>query len=243
MMQLEENMRIKNSVNDPQLIQFDHWLQQLGDGALESVEEEDSFVTLPEHLCVKIDEMQQQKSQNDAVDFTFGDISTKSGMPEWMEFAASRAILATTNEFVNDINKLCLDRLPEHEIVIPSADSTVDADDATHYPVEYINSLQTSGMPPHRLILKTGAVVMLLRNLNINGGLCNGTRLIIRDIINDRIIKATIANGEGKGRTVLIPKIQTQPADYTQLGFEWRRLQFPVKLAFAMTVHKLQGQT
>ena len=63
---------------------------------------------------------------------------------------------------------------------------------------------------------------MLLRNLNIRGGLCNGTRLIIEEIINDRLIKATIANGEGKGRTVLIPKIIMQPADESAFGFEWQ---------------------
>ena len=84
---------------------------------------------------------------------------------------------------------------------------------------------------------------MLLRNLNISGGLCNGTRLIVQEVINDRLIKATIANGEGKGRTVLIPKVQTQPADEHKFGFEWQRTQFPVRVAFAMTVHKSQGQT
>ena len=119
---------------------------------------------------------------------------------------------------------------------------TVNPDDATHYPVEYINSLEDSGISSHRLILKKNAVVMLLRNLNISGGLCNGTRLIVQDVINDRLIKATIANGEGKGRTVLIPKVQTQPADEQKFGFEWQRIQFPVRVAFAMTVHMSQGK-
>ena len=84
---------------------------------------------------------------------------------------------------------------------------------------------------------------MLLRNLSINGGLCNGTRLIVEDVINDRLLKATIATGECKGRTVLIPKILLQPADENQFGFEWHRLQFPIRLVFAITVHKSQGQT
>ena len=85
-------------------------------------------------------------------------------------------------------------------------------------------------------------MIILLRNLNISGGPCNGTRLIVEDVINGRLIKATIANGEGKGRVVLIPKILTVPADETQFGFEWQRLQFPVRVAFAMTIHKSQGQ-
>ena len=79
---------------------------------------------------------------------------------------------------------MCLQQLPGDEIVIPSADSTTNPDDATHYPVEYINSLRDAGIPPHRLVLKRNAVVMLLRNLNFNGGLCNGTRLIVEDVIN-----------------------------------------------------------
>ena len=136
-----------------------------------------------------------------------------------------------------------LKRIAWGEIIKASADSTVNPNVATHYTTEYINSLQTSGIPPHKLILKKNAVVMLLRNLNIRGGLCNGTRLIIDDIINERLIKATIANGECKGRTVLIPKILTTPAEHESFGFEWQRLQFPIRLAFSMTVHKSQGQT
>ena len=65
----------------------------------------------------------------------------------------------------------------------------------------------------------------------------------MEDVINDRLIKATIATGECKGRTVLIPKILIQPADENQFGFEWQRLQFPIRLAFAITIHKSQGQT
>ena len=179
----------------------------------------------------------------DAIEFTFGNIQANSTSPTSRTFVSSRAILATTNNYANDINKLCLNQLPGEEIIIPSVDSTVNPDDATHYPVEYINSLQTAGIPPHQLTLKKGAVVMLLRNLNIRGGLCNGTRLIIQDVINARLIRATIANGEHQGRTVLIPKIQTQPADSYNFGFEWQRYQFPVKVAFAMTIHKSQGQT
>ena len=210
---------------------------------LPSVEEHEPYITIPEPLSIVIDEKEQDKHIQNAIEFTFSNIATQSANSTWMRFVSSRAILAATNRSVDEINKICLTQLPGEEIIIPSADSTVHPDDATHYPVEYINSLQTSGIPPHHLTLKKNAVVMLLRNLNIRGGLCNGTRLIVQDVINSRLIKATIANGEHKGKTVLIPKIQTQPADSHHFGFEWQRIQFPVRLAFAMTVHKSQGQT
>ena len=44
---------------------------------------------------------------------------------------------------------------------------------------EFLNSLTPNGMPVHNLNLKVGAIVMLLRNLNVKRGLCNGTRLSV----------------------------------------------------------------
>ena len=117
-----------------------------------------------------------------------------------MEHVSSRAILATTNEMVDRINDICLDEMPGEKIILASGDSTVDPNDATHYQVEYINTLQASGLPSHKLTLKKNAVVMLLRNLNISGGLCDGTRLIIQDVINEGLIRATIATGECIGK-------------------------------------------
>ena len=63
-------------------------------------------------------------------------------------------------------------------------DSAVNTEDTLLHPIEYINSLEDAGIPPHNLILKKGAIVMCLRNLNINGGLANGTRLVVEEIIN-----------------------------------------------------------
>ena len=51
-------------------------------------------------------------------------------------------------------------------------------DSAANYPVEFLNSLNLSGLPLHDIKLKVGAVVMLLRNLDPHSSLCNGTRLI-----------------------------------------------------------------
>lgn len=35
-------------------------------------------------------------------------------------------------------------------------------------PIEFVNSLTPNGLPPHKLILKVGVIVILLRNLNLD---------------------------------------------------------------------------
>jgi ATP-dependent DNA helicase PIF1 len=44
---------------------------------------------------------------------------------------------------------------------------------------EFLNTITLAGMPPHRLALKIGVHVILLKNLDAPSRLCNGTRLII----------------------------------------------------------------
>ncbi len=96
-------------------------------------------------------------------------------------------------------------------------------------------------MPPHKLNLKIGAIVMLLRNLDVHQGLCNGVRLIVRRLQN-HTIDCEVATGSNKGNRVLIPRITLTPSD-PFLPFKLRRHQFPIRLSFAMTINKSQGQT
>ena len=151
--------------------------------------------------------------------------------------------MAPLNVTVSKLNNVCLDRMPGEDIILGGINKTVDPNDATSYTSEYIESLEAPGIPPSKLRIKVGAPIILLRNLNSDIGLVNGTRLIVKDVINGRLIKAEIAVGQHKGRLVLLPKIPLRPADATKYGFEWERLQFPIRLAFAMTINKAQGQT
>lgn len=82
---------------------------------------------------------------------------------------------------------------------------------------------------------------MLIRNLNVKLGLCNGTRLKITSM-KRHVIEAEIIMGEKKGTRVLIPRIPIIPQEQ-DIGVEMKRLQFPVKLAYSMTINKSQGQT
>ena len=116
-----------------------------------------------------------------------------------------------------------------------------DNEEAIVFPEEYLHSLMPTGLPPHRLTLKVGSIVMLLRNLNIKQGLCNGVRLVVRRML-DHVLDCELLTGHNAGTRVLIPQIKLKPAaDGTNIPFT--RRQFPVRLAFAMTINKAQGQT
>lgn len=54
------------------------------------------------------------------------------------------------------------------------------------------------------------------------------------------VIHAVILEGKFQGEEVLIPRISIIPTD---MPFEFKRVRFPVCLAFAMTINKSQGQT
>lgn len=149
-----------------------------------------------------------------------------------------RATLAPKNDRVASINGLILSRFHGVEKVYKSIDTLTGEHDATNYPIEFLNSLDPSGLPPHNLQLKVGAPIILMRNLN-SPKLCNGTRLKIKKLM-EYLIEAEIVTGSSIRESVLIPSIPMTPSNYP---FELKRLQFPVKLCFVMTINKSQGQT
>ncbi len=93
-------------------------------------------------------------------------------------------------------------------------------------------------MPPNNLVLQIGSSIMLLRNIDAPR-LCNGTRLCVMSLM-PHIIEAIILTGNAKGEDVFIPRV---PITSTDMPFTFKRLQFPVRLAFAMSINKAQGQS
>lgn len=200
---------------DQEETEFSNWILNVGNGGQ---------CALHESMLDGIHEVEQ------LIDKVFGTDNCNS------------AILAPTNRSVDFINDIVLDKMEEEEVIFPSCDFLAeDTFNNTLYPVEVLNQISCSGLPNHILRLKRNCIVILLRNMDIRNGLCNGTRLRVLSWTN-RVLKAQIMYGDHQGKVVFIPRISMVPSDAT-LPFKLKRVQFPVKLAYAITINKSQGQT
>ena len=167
----------------------------------------------------------------------FGNLPFNFQNAQWL---CERAILAPRNDSVTHVNKQLLQDFPGDEVVYKSVDTVPDQQAVVTYPTEFLNSLEPSGMPPHILQLKVGVPIMVLRNVD-PPRLCNGTRCIVKKLMRN-CIEATIVTGPNHGEDVFLPRIPLIPSD-ANLPFDFKRLQFPVRVCFAMSINKAQGQS
>uniref|UniRef100_UPI00358E7B8D ATP-dependent DNA helicase PIF1-like n=1 Tax=Myxine glutinosa TaxID=7769 RepID=UPI00358E7B8D len=226
-------MRLKLSTNmrvtlhgDVAAGAFSVKLLQIGKGDLETCPEDGLDIVPCGNNVTTADELKEN---------VFPNIPANYRNHSWL---CERAILAPKNDAVDKINLDLLQTIPGDLRTYRSVDSIQNDHETVHYPVEFLNSLQPPGVPPHILHLKEGAPIMLLRNID-PPKLCNGTRLAIKKLM-PHVIEANILTGNYSGEQVFIPRIPIIPSD---LPFEFKRLQFPVRLSFAMTINKAQGQS
>ncbi|XP_043466344.1 ATP-dependent DNA helicase pif1-like [Leptopilina heterotoma] len=222
---LHANVRLNNDQ-----IEFSNWLLNVGDGKpTSSFEKENNVLEIPKDLI----------SNGNLIDEIYGSSISPNDSSVY-----SSCILSLTNAEVLDMNECILSRLEAEEVVYYSNDSHVDDDNPENLnnliPIEFLNSLTPDGLPPHKLPLKVGCIIMLLRNLNLAQGLCNGTRLVVKSLLQN-VILAEIISGKSDGEVVFIPRIDLSPSQDAP-PFKMVRRQFPIRLAYAMTINKSQGQ-
>ncbi|XP_022003337.1 uncharacterized protein LOC110900779 [Helianthus annuus] len=128
---------------------------------------------------------------------------------------------------------------PGDEVEYLSSDSICQTDKGKNeaharlYSPDVLNGLKISGLPNHRLVLKVGVPVMLLRNIDQQNGLCNGTRLRITKLYK-RVIEAEIISGGNIGTRTFIPRISLTPSD-KRIPIKFQRRQFPLNLYVALS--------
>ncbi|GAA0144917.1 hypothetical protein LIER_36036 [Lithospermum erythrorhizon] len=94
-----------------------------------------------------------EQSIEDLISYVYPDLNLFENFPfEMMQ----RIILDPKNDFVDDINSKLIQRIPRDEV--------------------------PRGPPQHKLVLKINCPVILFRNINPVEGLCNGTRLICKQL-------------------------------------------------------------
>ncbi|KAK0425325.1 hypothetical protein QR680_009145 [Steinernema hermaphroditum] len=106
------------------------------------------------------------------------------------EELGTRAVLAAHNENVDKINAEALRKVPGESTVYEAIDEpAVDCPFTVPLPgPESFQHRAASGMPKHHLELKEGAIVMLCRSLDVEAGLCNGTKLIVTELLQHGVM-------------------------------------------------------
>lgn len=107
-----------------------------------------------------------------------------------------------------EFNESLLTKLLRDVHTYDSIDSVdINKDGTDHIPQEFLRSQTPSGLPPSRLNLKVGTPIILLCNLYLALGDCNGTRMVITQL-GRRCIEARILGGEFNGQLCLIFRIK-----------------------------------
>ncbi|KAK1423926.1 hypothetical protein QVD17_19237 [Tagetes erecta] len=241
-LKLTENMRLRvgnNNTDLQEIKEFAEWILKLGDGILGDENDGETEIEIPEDLLI-LDENNPMES---LLSFTYPDMNQHLWDPTYFQ---QGAILAPTNEVVDSINEELLKTIPGEEKTYLSSDSLCQDEELTDinaalFSPEVLNSFHLSGLPNHKLVLKVGAPIMLLRNIDQSNGLCNGTRLQITKL-GKFIIEAKIITGTNVGHQTLIPRLKMTPSD-KRIPVKIARRQFPIVLSFAMTINKSQGQS
>ncbi|CAH9113338.1 unnamed protein product [Cuscuta europaea] len=170
-------MRLKNFTNEsanPSILKlFADWILHIGDGVLGGSDDGEAEIDIPENFHVP----EMSDPITSIVNATYPDFLKNMNNILYLD---GRAILAPTIDEVDKVNDFMLPLNSSEEKTYFSSDSACSS--TLHnellqeiHSLEFLNGIKCSGVPSHKLKLKVGVPVMLMRNIDHSVGLCNGT--------------------------------------------------------------------
>ena len=146
-------------------------------------------------------------------------------------------VICSTRKECEEINTSCIELVEGNEVVYEALDTDHHGHPLREADLERLKRYRER--LPDKLVLKIGARVVLRRNLDIEGGWVNGTLAVVTHLHDNCIIVQKLSNPSYRHP---IPRfrqrIEVHGASYTIM-----RQQFPLQLAYAVTVHRVQGCT
>ncbi|XP_016199367.1 uncharacterized protein LOC107640355 [Arachis ipaensis] len=222
-LKLTKNIRLLLGENNniQELINFAEWLLKIADGLASDTTDGESIVHIPSDILVK----NSETALDDYIDFVYPYMLSNLSVENYFK---DRAILAPTLDCVTNVNNKMIAGLPGQERVYLSLDSVCAEEGNMKFELdafspEILNGINCSGLPPHKLVVKVGAPVMLLWNIDQTNGLCNGTRMQVRRMGNHVIECKTLTDNKA-GSIVLIVRLnlisnnETLPVRYQRIA-------------------------
>ena len=211
---------------------FTSWIKRLSyDDSLIDVNK----VTPPEYVEVT-------DSLSSLIDTIYPAAVVENAVCDWVRFA-DRAILAPLNDTVTELNNRILNEFPGEDRTYESINThdVNDEDGLAQVPSEFLRHVDLPSLPPLRLRLKVGVPVMCLRNMFPTQELCNESRGIVTRM-QRHSVAIRLLNGDFAGETRILFRTKLSTNE-NELPYILTRKQFPIKVCFAMTINKAQGQS
>ncbi|GBP92749.1 ATP-dependent DNA helicase pif1 [Eumeta japonica] len=156
-LQLTTNMRVA-LLNDTSAEDFSEQLLTIGNGQV-PVDEASGLISFPNNFYNFV------SSIDELINNVLPNIISNYKNNEWL---SERAILAAKNKDVDGLNYIIQNKIIGTMHSFKSIDCVTNEDETTNYPIEFLNSLDVPGLPPHNLRLKVDSVVIMLRNIPQN---------------------------------------------------------------------------